>query len=375
MVELYPEDVTDTLLPQLPSIPRGIWSYLLSVEIRNSLYDELAHYLTTLASICSVENVLAVFFAESFSSPLSYEDEWSELNKKQYLEERGEALREWEGLLARKKETEFCSMRQLHDYYEEEDFSEYHLQKIEETLHAFQLRPFEDLCEIARKRRNEAAQQARDVLGGEQMKALQKEREFHDQYLETSETLHELAIDRSHVLAERVEGMLRRSYEDKNHLGKRWDKRAQGRLDRIENRLNRTIVEMLRTQCRRLADQKDRALLEMAIVEEGPEMEGAVREKEDLVYRIQLRLYEIQLRLLEEDERRLKLQERYAEGERLEDIQRKVERIPSKMSKIRLRMVRGTCRLRGGSTPNNQDGYLLSLVIQWSPSLVDTNRT
>lgn len=339
MTELYPDEITEDLLPQLPSVPRGIWSYLLSVEIRDTLYSELSQYLLSLATLCSVENILAVFFADSFSSPSSYEDEWSELNRRQYQDEREDALRQWEELLARKKETEFHSMRQLHDYYEEEDFSEYHLKKVEEKLHTFQTRPFEDLCEIARRRRDDAAQRARDLVDSERMKALGEEREFHEQYLETSEALYELQIEHHHLQAGRVEEMLRRAQEDKHHLGKAWDKRAEGRLDRIENRLNRTIVEMLKTQCRRLADQKDRALLDMAVVEEGPEMEAAVREKEDLVYRIQLRLYEIQLRLLEEEECRLRLQERYAEGEEKEGIQRRMERIPSKMSKIRLRMV------------------------------------
>ena len=46
-----------------------------------------------------------------------------------------------------------------------------------------------------------------------------------------------------------------------------------------------------------------RALLDMALVEEGPNMEMEVRKKEDDVYRIQLRLLEIQLHLLEEEER------------------------------------------------------------------------
>lgn len=82
-----------------------------------------------------------------------------------------------------------------------------------------------------------------------------------------------------------------------------------------------------------------RALLDMAIVEEGPNMEEEVRAREDTVYRIQLRLLEIQLRLLDEEERKLKLQERYATGDDLAGIQLRLERIPSKMSKLRLKMV------------------------------------
>ena len=329
------------MLPQLPSVPQGIWSYLFSVEIRDELYDELKQYLTNVASSCSVENVLAVFFADAFCSPVDYEEKWSDLNKKHYLDEREAMLKERDRLLTQRGQTEFRNMQQLHDYYDEEDDMEYHLEKAEEKLHYFQVKPFKDLCEITQRRRNELSQRAKDVglPVAEQVKALHEEREVHEQYLEASESLHELMIEKSHMRAERVECMLRRVYEDKQHLGKSWDKRAQNRIDRIENRLNKIIVDMLRTQCRRLADQKDRALLDMAIVEEGPEMEAEVREKEDMVYQIQLRLYEINLRLLEEDERRLKLQERFADGEDLVSIQRRLEHIPSKMSKIRLKMV------------------------------------
>ena len=82
-----------------------------------------------------------------------------------------------------------------------------------------------------------------------------------------------------------------------------------------------------------------RALLDMAIVEEGPNLEAEVKAREDTVYRIQLRLLEIQLRLLDEEERKLKLQERFAVGDDLAGIQRRLECIPSKMSKLRLKMV------------------------------------
>ena len=82
-----------------------------------------------------------------------------------------------------------------------------------------------------------------------------------------------------------------------------------------------------------------RALLDMALVEEGPNMEAEVKEREEVVYRIQLRLLEIQLRLLEEEERKLKLQEKYAIAEDLTRMQRRLKCIPSKMSKLRLMMV------------------------------------
>ena len=68
-------------------------------------------------------------------------------------------------------------------------------------------------------------------------------------------------------------------------------------------------------------------------------MEAEVKEREDVVYRIQLRLLEIQLRLLEEEERKLKLQERYATAEDLTRMQRRLKCIPTKMSKLRLMMV------------------------------------
>ena len=89
-----------------------------------------------------------------------------------------------------------------------------------------------------------------------------------------------------------------------------------------------------------------RALLDMAIVEEGTNMETEVRKKEDDVYRIQLRLLEIQLRLLEEEERKLRLEERYVEGVELEPIRRRLEYLPSKMSKLRLKMVCGIWKVQ-----------------------------
>ena len=341
MVELYPDDVKEDLLPELPAVPWGIMSYLLSVDIRDTLYQELTEYLTTLASLCSVDNVLAVFFADVFWSPAKYEEEWNDLNRRHLEDEREGCQRAWDQLVAQRAQTEYKSMQQLHDFYEEEEDAAYHLEKAEEKFYAFQVKPFEDLCEIECKRRDEASQRARvaELSVTEQVKAIREEREHHERYLETRESIHEMAIEQLHTHAEKVEGMLQHMREDRQHLGRKWDKKAQNRMHKLENKLNQIIVELLKTQVTRLSDQKDRALLDMAVVEEGQNMEEEVREKEDLVYQIQLRLYEIQIRLLGEEEHKLQLQEKYAEGETLAAIKRRLEHIPSKQAKIRLKMV------------------------------------
>lgn len=160
----------------------------------------------------------------------------------------------------RKTQTEFTSVAELHSYYDEEDEAEYYLEKAEERLLSFQIGPFLDLSDIAQKRREQASKRAKDMelAQSEQMQALHEEREHHEQYLEASDSIHELTIENKYTKAARVETMLSRMAEDKEHLGKAWNTKAQGRMDRIENKLNGTIVELLKTQCRRLADQKDR---------------------------------------------------------------------------------------------------------------------
>ena len=62
----------------------GLWSYLLSVDIRPGFYDEIVSYLNTLCQLCSVGNVLGVFFPEATTSSLSYEEQWNEVNRKRY---------------------------------------------------------------------------------------------------------------------------------------------------------------------------------------------------------------------------------------------------------------------------------------------------
>ena len=349
LVELYPESVDENSLPKLPAVPRGVWSYLTSITVRDGLYQEIADYLNTAAAECSVESVLAVFFAESaFWSPEKYEEKWNELNRKQYLEEKENAERELNKFLARRSETKFKSMKQVHSFYEEEDILSYQLDRVEDKLQSFQVKPFQDLCDIAQRRRDEVTSQitarseeeAPPVL--DQVSAVHEERRCHEQYLEARESLHELKIEHCRWRAERLECKLMRAQEDKEHLGTTlWDEKAECRMDAIENRLNQTVVEMLRVQCQRLADQKDHALLDMALVQQGVSMEAEVLRKEDQVYQIQLRLYEIRLRLLEEEERKLKLQLKYAESEseRQSAIANVLESLPSKMSKLRLKIV------------------------------------
>ena len=344
-MDLFPTKVTEDLLPRLPTVPRGLWSYLMSVEIPAGLYDHLASYFTELAARCSLRSMLDVVFENAFWTPDRYEAAWSDINRRHYEEEKEGLMSKWAELMERRSTTAFTSMQQLHGFYEEEDELVYELNRVEQRLYGFQARPFEDLSEISRRRRDQAAQRAKDASQSvsAQLQALREERELHETYLEACESLHELTLERLQLEAGRLETVYQQMSEDREQVGRGWDRRAVSRLDRTEDKLNRVIVDLLQRQVRRLADQKDRALLTMALVEEGPEMEEEVARCERLVYRVQLRMYEIQLRLLEEEERKLRLQARYAEGEELTALQRHSEAIPSKMSKIRLKMVMSVC--------------------------------
>ena len=177
------------------------------------------------------------------------------------MQEEVEAcLKDWKELLEKRNQTEFTSMAQLHSYYDDEHATEYDLEKAEERLHSFQIGPFLDLSDISQKRREEASKRAKDLELPltEQMQALHEERDNHEQYLEACESLHELSIDYKYTQAERIEGILLRMKEDRDCIGKAWDTKARARMDRIENKLNSTFVDMLRTKCRSLANQKDR---------------------------------------------------------------------------------------------------------------------
>ena len=253
------------------------------MDIRPGFYDELVSYLSTLCELCSVGNVLGVFFPEATTSAVSYEEQWNEVNRKRYqvgvcvcegcnfmctadslhirIQDEVEACQaDWDHLLQTRIDTQFKSMAELNSYYDSEDMTEYYLLKAEEKLHYFQTQPFRDLCEITSKRRDEAHVRAQNIelAISEQVRALQQERAYHEQYLEANESLHELTIERLHVQAQRIEGVLTRISEDESFVGKAWNAQAKQRKYRIENKLNGVIVELLRTQCKRLADQKDR---------------------------------------------------------------------------------------------------------------------
>lgn len=345
MMDLFPDKIPEDLLPQLPTVPQGLWSYLMSVEVPAGLYADLGSYFAELAALCSLHSVLDVVFENAFWTPDRYEAAWSDINRRHYEEEREGLMSKWTELVERRSTTVFTSMQQLHGFYEEEDELVYELNRVEQRLYGFQARPFEDLCEISQRRRDEAAQRAKDTSHSvsAQLQALHEERELHETYLRACESLHELALERLQSEAGRLEMVYQRMLEDRGHVEPDWDRQAVSRLDRIEDKLNRVIVDLLQRQVHRLADQKDRALLAMALVEEGPGMEEEMGRCERAVYRVQLRMHEIQLRLLEEEERKLRLQAHYVEGEELAALQRHSEAIPSKMSKIRLKMVMSVC--------------------------------
>ena len=148
-----------------------------------------------------------------------YEERWSELNRRHYMEEREALQQQWEELLATRNHTTFTAMGQLHKHYEQEDELAWYLERVEGSVLRFQSQPFQDLKELAQHERDHMRKKEKEGGGGERLVALKEQHKHHKQFLGACEALHELEIVHQRSLAERVEGMLGRVRKDKGKVG------------------------------------------------------------------------------------------------------------------------------------------------------------
>ena len=337
MVELYPSIVGADITLELPQPPRGLMSYIRSMHIPDKFLVDAADYLNQLSNHCGVDNVLRVFLQLADD----YEEQWDDLNRAFYAEEWKTALQDYEQVVARRTQLEFKSMEELHNYYEEEDESFFFLDRKERRHYKFQIRPFEDLCNIVSTKRDEAVARLSDVNLPitELTEAMQEQAECQEHYLEARTQLQQKQLLHYQALAERMELRLRCVEEDKHCLSAIWDRKGDGRLIQLHDALNGAIVTMLKLHCQQLGDQKEQALLSMAMVKEGPHMAQEVAQKEDEVFRIQLQHFNLQQRLLEEEETKLKYKLDFVGQDQKDKLKRKLSQIPTKIAQIRIKQV------------------------------------
>lgn len=337
IVELYPSLEDSDITLDLPQPPRGLMSFIRSMQIPDKFFADAVEYLNKLSNHCGVDNVLRVFLQLADD----YEEHWDDLNRAFYAEEWKAALQDYEQVVAKRAQLEFKSMEELHDYYEEEDEAFFFLDRKERRHYKFQGQPSEDLCNVASTKRDEAVIRLSDVNLSvtELTQAMQEQAECQEDYLEARTELQQIQLHHHQALAERMELRLKRVEEDKRCLSVIWDRKGDGRLIQLHDALNGVIVAMLKLHCQQLADQKEQALLSMAMVKEGPNMAKEVAEKEDEVFRIQLQYFNLQQKLLEEEETKLKYKLDFIGEEQKDKLRRRLNRIPAKIAQMRIKQV------------------------------------
>lgn len=337
IVELYPSLKDTNITLELPQPPRGLMSYIRSMHIPDEFFVDAVEYFNQLSNHCGVDNVLRVFLQVADD----YEERWDDLNKTFYAKEWKTALQDYDQVVAKRTQLEFKSMEELHNYYEEEDEAFFFLDRKERRHYKFQIQPFEDLSNIASTKRDEAVVRLSDVNLPitELTQAMQEQTECQEHYLEARTQLQQIQLLHYQALAERMELRLRRVEEDKRCLSVIWDRKGDGRLIQLHDALNGVIVTMLKLHCQQLADQKEQALLSMAMVKEGPNMAQEVAQKEDEVFRIQLQYFNLQQRLLEEEETKLKYKLEFVGQEQKDKLKRKLSHIPAKVAQMRIKQV------------------------------------
>jgi len=337
IVELYPSLEDTNIKLDLPQPPRGLMSYITCMHIPDKFFTDAVEYFNQLSCHCGVDNVLRVFLQLSDD----YEEQWADLNRAFYADEWKKALQDYEQIVAKRTQLEFKSMEELHSYYEEEDEAFFFLDKKERRHYNFQVQPFEDLCNIVSAKRDEAVVRLSDVNLPitELTQTMQEQAEYQEHYLEASTQLQQIQLLHYQALAERMELRLRRVEEDKHCLSIIWDRKGDGRLIQLHDALNGVIVTMLKLHCHQLADQKEQALLSMAMVKEGPNMAQEVAQKEDEVFRIQLQYFYLQQRLLEEEETKLKYKLNFVRQDQKDKLKRKLNQIPAKIAQMRIKQV------------------------------------
>ncbi len=184
-------------LPELPVEPDGLWAYISSVKPpRESICDELRHYLSIALDVCGQKLVTKTLFEQNTFD--EYFEDISELKRKVYDEDIRRARDQLDNVLFLRNEA--VNMLDLSEVYSQEDEALMKLNVAWAALYNYLLQPFLDSRALAKVKVKEAKKGLDSAKTGDMGPRRRTElvniiSEWQGHHLDAADRIEQLYID------------------------------------------------------------------------------------------------------------------------------------------------------------------------------------
>eukprot|EP00112_Aurelia_sp_Birch-Aquarium-sp1_P022619 Seg643.8 transcript_id=Seg643.8/GoldUCD/mRNA.D3Y31 product="Junction-mediating and -regulatory protein" protein_id=Seg643.8/GoldUCD/D3Y31 len=309
----------DGTLPGLPTVPKGIWSYVSSVYIPESLQENMITYLERAKQVLGDKIFLETFFEQETVTEEEYLENLGDLNRKAFAD----VVKDAKSFLG-----EVLSLRDgsinIHDMvslYSLEDEAQEKLDVAEAILFNFDRQPFLDMREVAHQELKQKNLELRKENNSEEYltKLAEQCEDWTKQLVENESNLLDLQTE---FFSNSLRYLLEcrdRMIEDEMRFGKENFQHTSAWI-RLREKLKDVAslsAQLLRLQRSKLVADRRNIRQELVDLEDNETLEKEIQRVEKKFFQKQIEIYDLDLKIVEEEEKliRLKLKEFLTDGD------------------------------------------------------------
>eukprot|EP00794_Sanderia_malayensis_P009718 gene9718-10709_t len=301
------------LLPELPRLPKGIWSFVSSVYIPCNFEASMIEYLQKVVCILGKKIFLESFFQQETVTEEEYLENLSELNRKAYSETVKDAKDFLNEVLMLRDGS--INIHDMVSLYEIEDEAQDKLDLAEAILYNFDRQPFLDMREVAHQelKRKTIALERTSLTEDENNKLFDECLNWKTQLVENEENLLDLQIQFFENSLMYLTNCRDRMIDDEMRFQKDnfATSPAQLRLRKKKADVLSLTVQFYRLQKSKLLTERAKIAKTIAGLEENENFELKIEKIEKKFFEKQIEILNFELKIIEEEEKlfRMKLNE------------------------------------------------------------------
>eukprot|EP00057_Strongylocentrotus_purpuratus_P029200 XP_011683674.1 PREDICTED: junction-mediating and -regulatory protein [Strongylocentrotus purpuratus] len=297
--------------PSLPFDPRGIWSWVYSLEIPDDFDEQLVRYLDTAAEIAGKKLVTDTLF-NSHVGIEGYVESYGKLKQDAY---EGDVAK-WEEQLRTSHKKHFLvkKMKDMMELYEKEDGILGDLASAQAELFNLYLQPYLDLRELA----FDHLLNLQERLEDESMSTKGREKctmeysEWQEHYVESIDAINKLRINYFQECMKTTKAVVTQMTSDSKKFGKAsWEMGGEERLSNLQQTLSQDTLQLLQAKRDKYKHElgkikqdvsNDWFICMLACLDEGAGFQREVERLQGKAFELQMKLFETQLSILQDQE-------------------------------------------------------------------------
>ncbi|XP_065059518.1 junction-mediating and -regulatory protein-like [Rhopilema esculentum] len=296
-------------LPNLPLVPRGIWSFVSSVHVPENFKADMLIYLQNARKELGDKIFLENFFEQETVTEEEYLENLGDLNRKSFADNVKDAKLFLDEVLSLRDGS--INIHDMVSLYSIEDEAMEKLEVAKAVLYNFDRQPFLDLREVAHQQLKLTNEELlnKNMADDLRLKLIDDSEEMRKQLTMNEENLLDLQLQFFESSLNYLMECRDRMIDDEMRFGKEdfQNTSAKERLQKISKEVASLSAQLLRSQRIKLLRDRAKLRYELINLEDNENLESELGKLEKTFFKKQTEIYQVDLKIVEEEEKLLRL--------------------------------------------------------------------